>query len=367
MSKLTLRGWAFYINLVIGALVLPVYISMLPSVDPRPGASAHERLREIDFLGAALMIVAVTTFVIGLNLGGVVYAWSSPAEISAFVVSELATLLFGLQQWLCIITTKSRRIFPVEILAGGHARTTLIMFCTTAAGGAGIFVPVYFIPLFFQFARGDSPVQAAVRLLPFVLCGVAVTLGQGALLSRPSGRFGFYMAWFLAGGVLAAAGGVLMYSVAATSTSDAWVYGSSALLGAGVGMFSQAGFSVAQAAVGQALGSKVAAFIALGQTGGITVALAVANSLFVNGATKRLSEIFGRTLSKDQLDAAVAGDGTALFEALTPAMRALVLDAIVEAMRNVYLLIIAAGALVVTLSLGMKRERLFLASTVPGA
>lgn len=359
------RRWAFYINLVIGALVLPVYLLMLPSPDPRPGTSVCDRLHEIDFLGAGLMLGAVTTFVIGINFGGSVYSWSSPVEICVFLASELMTILFGLQQWLCVATTKSRRLLPMEILTGKHAQTTLTMFCATAAGGAGIFVPVYFIPLFFQFTRGDDPVRAAVRLLPFIFSGVAVTLAQGALLSRQSGRFGFYMAWFLAGGLLATAGGALMYLVTASS-SDALVYGSSALLGAGVGMFSQAGFSVAQASVDEALGAKVAAFIALGQTGGITVALAIANSVFINEATKRLNQVFERALSKEEVDAAIAGVGTAFFEKLSPEMRALVLDAIVEAMRKVYLLVTAAGVLVVILSLGMKRERLFLSSAVPG-
>lgn len=351
---------------MVGALILPVYILMLPSPDPRPEVRFVNRLREIDFLGAGLMLGAVATFVVGINLGGIVYAWSSPVEIAVFLVSEFMTLLFGLQQWLCFATTKQHRLLPMELLAGKHAQTTLIMFCTTAAGGTGIFVPVYFIPLFFQFTRGDSPVQAAVRLLPFILFGVVVTLVQGALLSHKSGKFGLYMAWFMAGGLLATAGGSLMYLVDA-STSDAWVYGSSALLGAGVGMFSQAGFSVAQASVDDALGSKVAALIALGQTGGITISLAIANSVFINDATGRLSQILGQSLTKDQIDAVIAGVSNDSSEKLSPETMVLVLDAIVEAMRKVYILVVAAGVLVVILSLGMKRERIFLSRATRGA
>ncbi|KAH8903793.1 putative MFS drug efflux transporter [Coniochaeta sp. PMI_546] len=357
--------WAFYINLVVGVLVLPIYLLMLPSPDPRPDVSLLARMREIDFVGAGLMLGAIITFVIGINFGGIVYSWTSPVEIVLFLVSEFLAILFGLQQWLCFTTTKQSRLLPVEILTGRHAQTTLIMFCTTAAGGTGIFVPVYFIPLFFQFTRGDTPVQAAVRLLPFIFSGVVVTLAQGALLSHKSGKFGFYMAWFLAGGLLATAGGGFMYLVTASS-SDTWVYASSALLGTGVGMFSQAGFSVAQATVDEALGSKVAAFIALGQTGGITVSLAVANSVFVNEATRRLDKVFGLGLSTDQIMTAVTGVGSDFFEKLKPEMRVLVLDAIVEAMRKAYILVIVAGASVVILSLGMKRERLFLSSPAAG-
>jgi hypothetical protein len=297
--------------------------------------------------------------VVGINFGGIVYSWSSPVLISVFLVSELMTISFGIQQWLCFATTKQRRLLPMEILTGTHARTTLIMFSATAAGGTGIFVPVYFIPLFFQFTRGDTAVQAAVRLLPFIICGVTVTLVQGALLSLKSGRFGLYMLWFLAGGILATAGGALMYGVTAAG-SDARVYLSSSLLGAGVGMFSQAGFSVAQASVEEALASKVAAFIALGQTGGITIALAIANSVFINEATKRLSNELGEGVPKDQIDAAIAGLGTDFVDKLPVEKKLLVLDAVVDAMRNVYILVVVAGVLVIVLSLGMKRERIFL-------
>lgn len=358
--------WAFYINLVIGTLVLPIYLLMLPSPDPRPHATFTSRLRKIDFLGAALMLGAITTFVVGINFGGIIYPWSSPVEMSVFVVSELTTLLFGLQQWLCIGTTKDDRLLPMEILTGEHARTTIVMFCATAAGGTGIFIPVYFIPLFFQFTRGDDPVQAAVRLLPFILLCVVVCLVQGALLSLTSGRFGFYMGWFLVGGVLATAGGALMYLVTASS-SEAWVYGSSALAGSGVGMFVQAGFSIAQASVDETLASKVTSFIALGQLGGVTIALAIANSVFMNKAEKGLTNVFDGSLSNAQMDAAIAGLGTDFVNKLKPEMRVLVLEAIVEAMRKVYILVIVAGVLVILLSMAMKRERLFVAAAAPNA
>src|SRR5688572_18725193 len=54
--------WAFYINLPIGALFAPVYLFLLPSPDPRPGATIKERLLSIDWIGAPLMMGAVVSF-----------------------------------------------------------------------------------------------------------------------------------------------------------------------------------------------------------------------------------------------------------------------------------------------------------------
>jgi hypothetical protein len=345
----------------------PVYLFMLPSPDPRPGVSFFARLREIDFIGAPLMLGAITCFTMAINFGGILYEWNSGSEIALFVVAGVLFIVFGLQQAFCIGTTKERRMFPVDMITSRkYARTVIIMFCVTAAGGCAIFLPVYFIPLFFQFTRGDGPVEAAVRLLPLIIVMVVVTLVQGALLSHPSGKFGLYMPWFTVGGSLALVGAVLMYLVD-SNTSDNWVYGASALVGAGTGMFGQAGFSIAQASVPEEKASVAAAFIALGQTGGITISLAIANALFINNAEDSLAAILPPSVTKEQIQAAIAGVGTGFFKELPPQMQVEVLDAIVDAISRPYILLITAGALVLTLSLVMKRERLFIAGAVPGA
>jgi len=67
-------------------------------------------------------------------------------------------------------------------------------------------VPTYYIPLYFQFVRGDSPLTAAVRLLPFIILMVFFGLATGALMSN----FGYYMPFYLAGGILTTIGGALM-------------------------------------------------------------------------------------------------------------------------------------------------------------
>lgn len=96
VTSLTSSRWAFYINLVVVTLVLPIYLLMLPSPDPRPDVSLLARMGEIDFVSAFLMLGAMTTFVIGINFGGIVYSWTSPVEIVLFLVSEFLTILFSL-------------------------------------------------------------------------------------------------------------------------------------------------------------------------------------------------------------------------------------------------------------------------------
>ncbi|KAF4911203.1 Efflux pump patC [Colletotrichum fructicola] len=357
--------WAFYINLPIGGLAAPVYLWMLPSPDPQPGASLWQRLREIDWVGAPLMLGAIICFTMGISFGGVMYDWNSGQEIALFVVAGVLFIVFGLQQAYCIGTTKERRLFPVELIVSRkYYRTIILMFCITASGGCAIFVPVYFIPVFFQFTRGDSAIDAAVRLLPFIILAVFVTLLQGGVLSHPSG--GLYFPWFTVGGAIVVAASSLMY-VVEPSTSTAWVYGASAMLGAGVGTFTQAGFSIAQASVPEEMAAVASSMMALAQTGGINIALAVGNAVFLNRAEKRLTEILPDTVPEEQIQLAIAGVGGDFVQTLPPDMQAEILDAIVEALNLPYILVIVAGAVVLVSSLLCKRERLFMKPAGGGA
>ncbi|KAI8228110.1 Efflux pump patC [Colletotrichum sp. SAR 10_86] len=357
--------WAFYINLPIGGLAAPVYLWMLPSPDPQPGASLWQRLKEIDWVGAPLMLGAIICFTMGISFGGVMYDWDSGQEIALFVVAGVLFIVFGLQQAYCIGTTKERRLFPVELIVSRkYYRTIILMFCITASGGCAIFVPVYFIPVFFQFTRGDSAIDAAVRLLPFIILAVFVTLLQGGVLSHPSG--GLYFPWFTVGGAIVVAASSLMY-VIEPSTSTAWVYGASAMLGAGVGTFTQAGFSIAQASVPEEMAAVASSMMALAQTSGINIALAVGNAVFLNRAEKRLTEILPDTVPEEQIQLAIAGVGGDFVQTLPPDMQAEILDAIVEALNLPYILVIVAGAVVLVSSLLCKRERLFMKPAGGGA
>jgi hypothetical protein len=345
-----------------------VYIFLLPVADPHAGKSVplKARLAAVDWVGAPIILGAIVFLTMAINFGGVMYEWNQPAEIVFFVLAGVLFIVFGLQQAFCLGVKKENRIFPVELLNRGAKapRTVVLMFCVTAAGGSAIFLPVFFIPLYFQFTRGDSATEAAVRLLPFICCLVVVTLAQGAVLGIPG--MGLYMPWFLVGGLLATAGGALMYTVG-LDTSTAAVYGYSALCGIGTGTFSQSGFSIAQASVDPEQAHVTAAFIALAQTGGITISLAIANSLFVNRAEDAIAAILP-FLPKSQIQALIAGavdrDALAL---LSPETQREILLAVVDAIARPYSLLIVAGSLVVVCSLIMKRERLFIQPAAVGA
>ncbi|KAK4201971.1 putative toxin efflux carrier [Triangularia verruculosa] len=350
--------WAFYINLFIGAVCAPAYFLLLPSIDPRPGVPYKQRIAEMDYVGTVMLMGGLTSFVLAINWGGVTYPWNSGQIIGLFVTSGVLFILLGIQQVWTIFTTLSRRIIPVQFF---RSRTVLILFSVTAASGASAFVPIYFVPLFFQFTRNDGPLQAGVRLLPLIVVMVVTIIANGALMAK----FGYYMPWYTFGGLFAVAGSALMYTVT-QDTSESAIYGYTVLIALGVGMFLQASFSVAQAVVEPENIPPAVGFITLAQFLGITMALAIANSVFLNESENGIAAILPN-VSRSEIQAAIEGTTATFVKNLSPEVQKQVLGAIVSAIGKTYVLVIAAGSLVTVLSLFMKRQKLFTTAGIGAA
>lgn len=332
----------------IGAVCAPIYLFMLPSYDPRPGVPYKQRLTELDYLGTILMVGASVAGVMAINFGGAIYAWNSGQTISCFVVSGVLWIVFGLQQAYCVLTTKDRRIFPCQFL---FHKTLVILFMQMSSSVTIFFVPIYFIPLYFQFARNDSAIEAGVRLLPLIcLLVFAVTL-NGAMMSK----YGYYMPWYLAGGILALIGSALMYTVD-LNTSTSKIYGYTVLLGIGGGMYAQAGFAIAQVKVKPQEIPMAIGFISLAQIGGATIALAIANSVFLNQATSSILAILPN-VPRGVVQGAVSGSGSTFFQTLDPSVKEAVLRAVTDAISRIYILAITGAALTIVLAVFMSREK----------
>ncbi|KAL8731492.1 MAG: hypothetical protein Q9181_004279 [Wetmoreana brouardii] len=233
--------WAFYINLLFAAILAPIYVFILPSSDPCPGVLFKDRLAKFDFLGALLSIGAIACLVMGINFGGVLYNWNSGSIIALFVVSGILFILFALQQIFKMFTTEDNRLFPVHLIG---RKEPVLLFIAGSSAGAAIYLAIYYIPIYFQFTRGDSAIMAAVRLLPFVFILSFMVLANGFLMAK----WGRYTPWYLIGSVITLVGSVLMSKIE-IGTSTSAIYGFEVLIAFGAGSFVQGGFSVIQTLV----------------------------------------------------------------------------------------------------------------------
>lgn len=200
-SKATWR-WGFYMNLCIIGLLSPVYLFLIPGVKPRRSQSITSRLGELDSAGTVLSIGSLVCLVMAINFGGTLYSWDSVQVIIFFVLSGVVFMLFVIQQYLAFLTSRASRLFPVVFL---QSKEPIVLFVLTATFNTAGFIPIYYIPTYFQFTRGDGPLESAIRLLPLIVFITFLILVNGGALSKG----GYYMPWFLVGSILSLIAGVL--------------------------------------------------------------------------------------------------------------------------------------------------------------
>lgn len=247
--------WAFYFNLIVGGLFLPLCIFLLPSFDPVAGSAEKrrmQRLKTLDFLGTILLIAFPLCLLMGINFGGILYPWNSGSIIALFVVGGVLGLAFVTQQYFSCLTSPAERLFPGLLF---WHREPLLLFIISIGTNIASFIAIFYIPLYFQFTKGDTPIEAAVRLLPQIIVFSVFNMIQGAFVVK----LGYYWPWFLAGGAAILAGNMMLCKFSwplaipvpyfshnspttvfvRPGTENAYIYGSEVVLAIGLGLCNQ--------------------------------------------------------------------------------------------------------------------------------
>lgn len=352
VSNATWR-WAFYINLVIGAITAPLYLFALPAVHPIIGVPVKTRIANLDFLGFLLNAGIWVSFTIAITMAGGQWPWDDGRTIATWVVFGVLVVFYPLQQYFCIFTTPETRSYPVQLL---RKRTQVLLYFATSANITALFVVVYFIPVYFQFVHGDSAIMAAVRLLPFVVVTVTMNLAAGHFLPRIQ----YYMTMYLASGLLITLGGALLWGFLDPDTKAADLYGFTVIIAVGTGITIQISYAVASLKVDQKDEGDAISFQNVSQLGGTLLALAIAGQVFQSGAVRNLKQALeGQGFSDADIQAAVAGAQSVVFEKISGPLREAAVRAITHAMRNSFIMVIVAGAVITVCGAALRFEKLF--------
>ncbi|MFF0011309.1 MDR family MFS transporter [Streptomyces sp. NPDC005374] len=212
--------WCFWINLPVGAAALAVSAFAL-----------RTRRRSvkvtIDYLGIALMALAVAATVLVANWGGNAYGWTDPLVLALAVGAVVTWFLFFLSQ--------SRAAEPIVPLWLFRSRIFNIATLTgLIVVGVGMFVVVAYLPTYLQMVYGVSATESGLLLLPMVI-GLTATSIPSAMMITRTGRYKIYP---IIGSLLVTITAVLL-SAMDVDTPVALVSGYTFLLGAGIGLVMQ--------------------------------------------------------------------------------------------------------------------------------
>ncbi|KAE8376659.1 major facilitator superfamily domain-containing protein [Aspergillus bertholletiae] len=348
-SKATWR-WAFYINLVLGAATAPIYIFWFP----RHGAHRHEkilpRIKNIDWLGALLNAATYTLFIISCTNSGTTWPWNSGSVIALWVMTGVTIILYALQQGTAFLTTKEDRIYPVWCL---KHRSLVLLYIGTAGSSAVLNCNIYYLPLYFEFTKGDGAISVAARLLPFIFLMIFSALLCGALLPK----LNLYAPWYLISGVIALVGSVLLFRISA-ATPLRNMYGFEILVGTGCGLTFQAAYSIALSKSPADKATSVLSFINVAQLGGGALSLAIAGAVFQNvGFNTLQSALGGRGYTDTEIREALAGGYSSILSDGSPEVRAIASDAIGSTIAKVFGISLGGAAAVLVAGLLMRWEK----------
>jgi sugar phosphate permease len=140
----------------------------------------YERPHLLDFIGAALIVIASVSFMLALNVAGVRYSWTSPPVLALFAVALIMGFFFVLR-----LLTAPEPLIPVAILKNPIVCCAIV---ANAFGWGSIIGLNVFLPMYLQGVMGLSPSQAGLSLVVF---GVALNTSAG-LAGQVLGRVRHY-------------------------------------------------------------------------------------------------------------------------------------------------------------------------------
>ena len=179
--------WIFYINIPFGiaALLITSAVLHIPKV---------KREHSIDYLGALLLVSAVTTTLLAVSIYGPRDGWTNSLTLTYLFIGILLTVLF--------LYWESRAKEPIIPLYLFKNHTFTVTSVLGAIIGAGMFGAIVMLPLYMQVVKGYTATDAGLKLIPLMLGIVSTSIMSGKLITK----HGHYKRYPIAGTALMALG-----------------------------------------------------------------------------------------------------------------------------------------------------------------
>lgn len=165
--------WVFVINLPFGLAALVITGMTLPP-------SRRRATTSIDWPGAALLTVLITSVVLITEWGGNRFAWGSPTMFVLIAVALAALASF--------IAVERRSVEPLLPLRLFRTRTFTLATVLALLVGLAMYSVVNTLPQYLQTVNGVSATNSGLLLVPLMIGVVTASITAGQLVSR-TGRY----------------------------------------------------------------------------------------------------------------------------------------------------------------------------------
>lgn len=165
-------GSVFFIAVPIAAVALVAVLVIVPN-------SADSERHALDYVGAALSVVALCSIVFGI-IQGPESGWLDPLTLGAFALGIVAAITFVWWELRVEFPLLDPNFFRIPAFGLGSLTITIAFLA--------MFGMFFLLTLYLQFVLGYSPLGTAVRLLPFSAIMIAIAPRNPQLVDRFGAR-----------------------------------------------------------------------------------------------------------------------------------------------------------------------------------
>jgi len=167
--------WIFFVNFPVG---LAAFVILSRTLKPQ----AEKRPHKMDFVGSALLLILLSTFVLIANLAGTVYDWSSLPILFLVVLAPMALVGF--------ISAERRAAEPVMPLDLFRIRNFQAANSVNFLVGMAMFGTIAFMPMFLQIVKHVDPIRSGLYLVAMMAGLIGTSFVAGRVISS-TGRYKF--------------------------------------------------------------------------------------------------------------------------------------------------------------------------------
>ncbi|RDW81831.1 hypothetical protein BP6252_02943 [Coleophoma cylindrospora] len=348
LSQYASWRWCFWINLPVCGLSFVILFFFLDLYNPRTKLS--DGLKAIDWLGTVSVLAVLLLLLLGLDFGGVTFAWNSPTVICMVV---FGTVLIG----VFLFIEKRFAKYPLLDLRlfRDWSNNAVILVSVThcmATGGSE-----YYLPLYFQSVQQASPIKSGVLIIPMMITASLCDVSVGVLIHQ-TGR---YREIIWAGTTLLTLGTGL-YIMLGVDTSLAKIIGFEIIGGLGFSLLLSTPTLAIQNNVSQADVAASTATLGFMRSIAMSLSIVLGGIVFQDSMTAQHASLVAVGLDESHLTAFSGYQAAANVELIAtiadPAQHRVVQDAFAWSIRNMFIMYTAVAAVGLVASPFIKQRHM---------
>ena len=312
--------WIFYINLPVGIAALLITSAALHIPN-------QHKAHKIDYSGALLLVIGATSLLLTISVFGPQDGWSNSKTIISTIVAIAFIVLFLIREGYA-----KEPILPLNLFKNHtFSITSLLGFII----GAGMFGAIVMLPLYLQVVKGNSATISGLKLIPFMLGIVSMSIFSGKQITK----HGHYKRYPIIGLVIMTVG-LFFLSTLKENTPFWQLFIYAVMIGMGLGFSMQTIVIALQNAVDfKDMGVATSANTFFRSIGG-TVGVAIFGTIYANRLAHYLADGIGKL--KMSNPAAFQGaspeafqqlrNNTSVIKSFTPELQTTILHAFVQSL-----------------------------------